>query len=42
MHPQLRHTPPRSLSSMMATFIPSSAALKAAEYPPGPPPIMVS
>ena len=39
IQPTLRHTPPRMLCcSMRVTDLPKSAALKAAVYPPGPPP----
>ena len=41
MHPRLRQVPPSVASrAIMATRLPSSAARKAVEYPPGPPPII--
>ena len=40
MHPRLRHVPPRASSSTIATLTPADAAYRAAEYPPGPPPMM--
>ena len=43
MQPRKRHTPPkRGSRSMIVTFIPLSAAKKAAAYPPGPPPMIAS
>src|SRR5450759_807244 len=38
MHPRWRHVPPILSSSTRATFMPSCAARKAAEYPPVPAP----
>ena len=40
IQPVLRHTPPSRPSSTRQVFAPPLAARKAAEYPPGPEPIM--
>ena len=40
MQPRLRHVPPSASRSIIATLTPADAAYRAAEYPPGPPPMM--
>ena len=40
IHPSFRHTPPMAFFSNKTVFKPPAAALSAAVYPAGPPPIM--